>query len=161
MRKRGISPLIGTVLLIGFTIGLAMIIFVWGSSFTKDLTEQSTQTASKEISCLTGVDIDISRVCYEDNGFSRWIKFTVVNQVSSEVRGFLVSVEDGGVNSVLQSTVVSDLSGFQAKQVLTTSYQGGTSAKLSKVTIVPKIRIKENTVNCGDKNIVFTEVEGC
>jgi len=52
MQKRVISPLIGTVLLVGFTIGLAMIIFVWGSSFTKDLTEQSTQTASKEISFL-------------------------------------------------------------------------------------------------------------
>ncbi|MBU1246318.1 MAG: archaellin/type IV pilin N-terminal domain-containing protein [Nanoarchaeota archaeon] len=33
MGKRGISPLIATVLLIGFTIVLAALVFRWGDSF--------------------------------------------------------------------------------------------------------------------------------
>lgn len=39
MNKRGISPLIATVLLIGFTVSLAAIIINWGTSFTREIQE--------------------------------------------------------------------------------------------------------------------------
>lgn len=38
MTKRGISPLIATVLLIGFTVALAAVIMNWAIGFTKDTT---------------------------------------------------------------------------------------------------------------------------
>ena len=36
MKKKGVSPIIATVLLIGMVVALALIIFVWTKSFTKE-----------------------------------------------------------------------------------------------------------------------------
>ena len=41
MKKRGISPLIATVLIIGFTIVLAAAIFQWGGSLVNKLKQDS------------------------------------------------------------------------------------------------------------------------
>ena len=36
MRKRGVSPVIATVLLVGMVIALALIVFIWMRSFTRE-----------------------------------------------------------------------------------------------------------------------------
>ena len=36
MKKRGVSPIIATVLLIGMVVALALIVFVWFRSFTRE-----------------------------------------------------------------------------------------------------------------------------
>lgn len=58
-KKRGISPLIGTVLIIGFLIGLAILIFGWGTKFSSELTEETAIEAEKEITFSTEVATDI------------------------------------------------------------------------------------------------------
>ena len=47
--KRGISPLIATVLLIGFTVALAAMVMTWGSGFIKKTTEQTTVDDKTEV----------------------------------------------------------------------------------------------------------------
>ena len=41
--KRGISPLIATVLIIGFTIVLAAVVIRWGGDFLTGTTEESLE----------------------------------------------------------------------------------------------------------------------
>ena len=36
MKKKGVSPVIATVLLVGMVVALALIVFVWMSAFTKE-----------------------------------------------------------------------------------------------------------------------------
>jgi len=50
MKKKGISPLIATVLLIGFTVALVLVVTTWGTDYLKDIlsgTEKSTDIALK------------------------------------------------------------------------------------------------------------------
>ena len=64
LSKRGVSPLIATVLIIGFTVALAAIIFTWGSSFVKDTTEQTSQNARSSLSCtLINYDAEFNNDC--------------------------------------------------------------------------------------------------
>ncbi len=56
--KRGVSPLLASVLLIGIVVMVAAVIFLWGSKVTKDLTEKSGDTASLQLSC-NNVQIDV------------------------------------------------------------------------------------------------------
>ena len=58
MKKRGISPLIATVLLIGFTIVLAALVFRWGGQFFNSQTEQTGEEI-EEVMVLIGVDVKI------------------------------------------------------------------------------------------------------
>lgn len=49
--KRGISPIIATVLLLGFTIALATTVFLWMSGQTKTLSESTVEYAEGEMQC--------------------------------------------------------------------------------------------------------------
>lgn len=63
MEKRGISPLIATVLILGFTVALAAVIMTWGTAFTKKMQEQTEETSGIQVTCATDVIFDIKSVC--------------------------------------------------------------------------------------------------
>ena len=58
MNNKGISPLIATVLIIGFTVALAAIIITWGSSFVQRTQRQVGEQADFSIVC-SQLDFDI------------------------------------------------------------------------------------------------------
>lgn len=70
MKKRGISPLIATVLIIGFTVALAAIIITWSTGFTKRMQEQTEETANVQVICATDVIFDIKSVCKVDGALT-------------------------------------------------------------------------------------------
>ncbi len=55
MVKKGISPLIATVLIIGFTIVLAALVMQWGSQLFRTTTEQTGVTSDLNIKCSSGL----------------------------------------------------------------------------------------------------------
>jgi len=58
--KKGISPLIATVLIIGFTIVLAALVIQWGGDLFKGFQEETGKSAELSTKCsylLTGVDV--------------------------------------------------------------------------------------------------------
>ncbi len=52
MEKKGISPLIATVLLIGFTIVLAAVVMRWGGEFVRETTEETACETELSTSCI-------------------------------------------------------------------------------------------------------------
>ena len=73
--KRGISPLIATVLLIGFAVALAAVVMTWGLDFiqsTADTTEQQTEntlTCATELAfTITNVDLTSGEVTVDNRG---------------------------------------------------------------------------------------------
>src|SRR3989338_10875287 len=67
MRKQGISPLIATVLLIGFTIALAVIVTNWGLNYVKGTTDKTSQQTEHALGCINDLDFDIKDVLCEEN----------------------------------------------------------------------------------------------
>ena len=75
MNKKGISPLIATVLIIGFTIVLAVLVITWISGTVTDQTESTDCMVEVESACLNSVgDISLEGV---DAGA---VTFTVANE---------------------------------------------------------------------------------
>ncbi len=62
-QKKGISPLIATVLILGFTVALAAVIMVWGQRFTVGIQKQTEETATIQLNCATDVDLKLVSVC--------------------------------------------------------------------------------------------------
>ncbi|NOQ55371.1 MAG: hypothetical protein GQ477_01050 [Nanohaloarchaea archaeon] len=60
-KKKGLSPLIATVLLVVFTIGIATIIISWMNIYTKDATLDANQDTQTMLDC-TNTNIDIDKV---------------------------------------------------------------------------------------------------
>lgn len=57
--KRGISPLIATVLIIGFTIVLAALVITWGTRLFKTTVEETELASKFSFACSTGLKLDV------------------------------------------------------------------------------------------------------
>ncbi len=91
--KKGISPLIATVLIIGFTIVLAALVITWGTRLFQT-TVSSTETLSKfNVLCSTGVDFEATAKLTKDvNGnvqnSGKDITMTLTNKKDQKISGF-------------------------------------------------------------------------
>ena len=65
MKKRGISPIVATVLLIAFTVVLAALVMNWQGKFVQKVQDSVSSGVGKELDCLSDVDISAS---IDDNG---------------------------------------------------------------------------------------------
>ena len=73
--KKGISPLIATVLLIGFSVALAAVVMTWGLDYIKASTDQVGDKTQEALKCATQLDFEIvsadcdtSEVVIQNNG---------------------------------------------------------------------------------------------
>ena len=57
-QKKGISPLIATVLIIGFTIVLAALVITWGTKLFKTTVGETETTSKFSLACTTGLRLD-------------------------------------------------------------------------------------------------------
>ena len=64
--KKGISPLIATVLLLGFTVALAAVIMTWGLDYIKSTTEKTGETTDKALMCTNELGFEITFDCEHD-----------------------------------------------------------------------------------------------
>ncbi len=59
LNKKGISPLIATVLLIGLVIAIIATIMLWSRSIIKEEIEKRAQIATGKLACLTEIEIAV------------------------------------------------------------------------------------------------------
>ena len=82
MSKKAISPLIATVLIIGFTIVLAALVMQWGGGLFKSVQDQTSKTSDFKIICsskLTGMEVTVKD------------KFvTIDNKNNQDIKGFMI-----------------------------------------------------------------------
>ena len=60
--KKGISPLIATVLLIGFTIVLAALVMRWGGTLFRETTQTTGCESQGRIACISQVEISVGNI---------------------------------------------------------------------------------------------------
>jgi len=143
MNKRGISPLIATVLIIGLVIVIASVVLLWGTKFTKEVVEGTTAT-QKKLQVLSEAGIKI--VSYDLKSGSV-IEMVIENIGTVPISRFQVIFEGNGGDSVISRAYPANLEEFA-----TTSYDfsygdptTGESAvgTLVKVKVVPLIDVNE------------------
>jgi flagellin-like protein len=60
--KRGISPLIATVLLIGFTVALLVVVMLWGRGYIEEVKQKEGTISEQKLNCATDIGIDITSI---------------------------------------------------------------------------------------------------
>lgn len=143
--KKGISPLIATVLVIGFTVALAAVILTWGQTFSKDI-QQSTETTTKiQLICAQDVNFAINSVCIEDDAGEKSAKITIDNKGNIRIEKFMVRLYKDA-NTVTTGKVDSvEAFGLNQKDVHLEDLDS-----VSKVELVPVIIVDEKEVTCSN-----------
>lgn len=95
--KKGISPLIATVLLIGFTIVLAALVMRWGTELFEGTAETQECLSLARIDC-TELDFSLSAT-YENETFYN-VSLIVRNNGAKDVDNFIfVGVDENGATT--------------------------------------------------------------
>ncbi|MDP1695121.1 MAG: hypothetical protein Q8L34_06290 [Candidatus Woesearchaeota archaeon] len=134
--KKGISPLIASVLVIGMVVVTASIVFFWGKGFTEEIIEKEGAVSTQRLNCATDVKIN---VLSENSGL-----LTIENAGSGRVDAFSLVVD-----GVAEEQVVSIEPGNT--QQIASSVQPG-----QKVDIIPKIRIGAGVFQpCSSQKVTY------
>ena len=146
--KKGISPLIATILLIGFTVVLALLVWFWFSGFITERTQKQGEIVEAQISCVTGIDLRIQKACF-DQGNNK-VQLTIENSANNAVDGFIVRLAsefDPNVD-VFDVPVRIEALNVDTLVVSTSTVSNPTSA-----VIIPRLNIEGGTTSCSEQAI--------
>jgi len=154
--KKGVSPLIATVLLVGFTIALAALVMTWGQSLFQKTVEQTSELASSQMKCVQEVGIDITKATIT-NGI---IEATVDNTNTETVTSFISRIfySDDTIDVLTQ-----DKFDMLNKDFSLQPY-GRSKAKINytetknptKIELLPVVPIDKGTAVCADRSDTAT-----
>lgn len=153
--KKGVSPLIATVLIIGFTIALASSIIIWGTGFTKLMQKSAEELSLRSITCTTDVMITIKHACTEGE---LGVKVLVENYGVKDIESFNIRILGSEGASAGQIPYKLEANGIK---LLTTSYNHEEVGTVEKVELIPVISYNGENVVCGNVNEQTTDFSGC
>lgn len=164
-RKKGISPLIATVLIIGFTVALAAVIMTWGQGFSKSMQQSTEATTNVQLTCAQDVLFEVKSVCYVDEAVDTKVKITVANNGNKGLKSITARLKE--TESLIQVITLDDgtpltgknLDAFGLKVFEVTTLAPITGAdKVTEVELIPVIDVSGKEVTCASSIAKFGDV---
>lgn len=125
-KKRGLSPIVATILLIALAVILAMIIFLWARGWISEQIEKKGE--SIDLVCES-VSMDLSSNTPSDNT----IHFDVVNKGSVQIYSLEIREEKAGSSKT--NSIEINLGPGQGRGNIAYAFESGTT----KLTVYPQI----------------------
>jgi flagellin-like protein len=143
--KRGISPLIATVLLVGFVIALVLLIMLWGKNYIEELAAKRGALALKQQECEM-VEINIKSAI---EGAGQKVTLVIENAKDKPIDMFVFrGLTEGDNSDVIEN--FNRLGGLEVKQYDVQFNIAG----IKKVDIIPELKAGKNKyVPCSDKHV--------
>ena len=163
LSKKGVSPLISTVLLIAFAVALGAIVMNWGSVYVKGQTTNTETSSDRDITCSMDVALEIIqidnvyKICY--NNASDQVEFIIQNKGRKKIESILVNLV--GNISVPNSQMINQTLevGYVAK--MNVSYDDAVHGVLKKAMYIPKVSVGGVTVTCSKNAYTKEEIDNC
>ena len=137
--KKAVSPLIATVLLIGFTVALAGVVITWGGGFVERITAGTEERTDITTTCIGDLNFEIDSVKCPD-------KITIENKGRVKIESFKLRFfkADG---SILGTDAVGGLDKYNINEyTLKKDMPDGTS----KVEAIAAVIVEGIEATCAD-----------
>ena len=135
MEKRGITPLIATVLLLLFVLIVITVVFLWTKSVQKQVVEKNAELSKKQLEC-DAVQIDVTSGSV----------INIVNKGNVKINLILREIFDGGVRKseiydiIEPSGSYSLVKSSEECNENTRSVGGNLCKQATEVEIIPAVR---------------------
>lgn len=141
--KKGVSPLIATVLLIGFTVAIVSLVVMWGKGYTEEKAEKQGALSEAQLSC-ENIDFTVTAASWNGGRLILQIK----NRAATSIDAFVFRINQGAVvietADVVRGMSTEELEIYDATM---------TMDEISSVEVIPKKKVVEGTyVPCSSKS---------
>jgi len=147
--KKGISPLIATVLLILFVVMLGATVYYWASTSLEKAKGQAEEEMNvMEASSKIDYTVDDATYVYSGNvlkliqglviGDVKKIRISLTNNGDFEIEAFIVRVYDTNGEVYVDNNFVVNLESFQHKEV-EFKYDASKLSEVDYIEIIPKV----------------------
>jgi len=152
--KKGVSPLIATVLLIAFAVALGAVVMNWGRTYVEDTAKFAREKSDTEIMCSSDVKLswleikNVKRLCYEYTTTTK-LNFTIENTGKLDIVGLAVTVVGSkDINTTSIDLKSENMTLKRARFYRNESIEFGNLGIPSQIRIVPEIEVEGNRVSC-------------
>jgi len=156
MNKRGISPLVSTIVLIMISIGIGFVVMNWGRTQLGEGARCAVDAEMKVVK-LNGVP----QVCYSGSGESGFIKILIENGANVDVGSLLVTIigSKQPYNIELKDSAIEK--GYTLQKEV--PYNFDLFGKVKQVKIAPKIITYpgEPSLLCPEQSLIIAGVRPC
>lgn len=153
--KKGVSPLIATVLLIAFAVALGSVLLNWGLNL--DLGGAADKCKNVEIKIR---DIGATEACFGGFGTNGYINFIVDNTGASDVNGLAIwIIGNKGTRLFDLDNILIKKNSLYEKKDKEVTYDFAIFGNIKQIQFIPKIRVQE-TIEICPKNAVKIEKIG-
>lgn len=145
--KKGVSPLIATILLIAFAVALGSVVMNWGLNLNLGKPDDKCGNVAVKIRESGNFE-----ACYGDFGQNAYINFILDNVGAADISGLTILIvgEKGTKLSELQKAIKKEsLLDEKSKEV---SYNFDVYGSIKQVQFIPKVVVNQETVVCA-KNL--------
>ena len=153
--KKGVSPLIATVLLIAFAVALGSVVMNWGLNL--NLGKSTDKCNSVEIKIRS---FENAEVCLGGFGKNSYINFIIDNTGGGDISGLAVwIIGDKGTRLFDLDNIIIKKGALFDKRDKEVSYDFSTYGTIKQAQFIPKI-ISDKTTDICPKNAVKAEKIG-
>ena len=150
INKKGITPLIATVLLIGFTVALAGIVITWGGGFVERIQSGTDERTAQTLASISDLRLEIEKVTCPDT-------ISIENKGNLRIERSLLRFfnSDG---EFIGDNSVDGIDKYELRTfVLNPAIPSGTT----KVQIIATLIVEGQEVTCGDSSKEKTFSPAC
>ena len=152
--KKGVSPLIATILLIAFAVALGSVVMNWGLSLNLGKSEDACRNVEIKIR-----NIDSVEACFGGFGQNGYINF-IIDNIGSDISGLAVwIVGDKGTSLFDLDSLMIGKGSLYGKKDKEVSYDFTQFGNIKQVQFIPKIKSAQSTEIC-PKNAIKVEKIG-
>ncbi len=155
--KRGVSPLIATVLLISFAVALGAVVMNWGRNL--DISKPGDKCAGINIKIRTVNDV---QVCYSVEENKGYINFVLDNIGNVDIDGLGIWITGKKGTKLLDFNDLSikkgELLDVKDKSV---TYNFNTYGAIKNIQFFPKVKINDDLEICARSSVKADKIGVC
>ena len=156
--KKGVSPLIATILLIAFAVALGSVVMNWGLNLSLGKSGDKCVNVAIKIREISSAD-----VCYGGIGQNGYINFIIDNTGSTDINGLtILMVGNKGKTRLfdLDNILIKKGSLFDKKDK-EVNYDFSEFGEINEVQFIPKIKTDQSTEICSRNSITAEKIGIC
>ncbi|MFH1053298.1 MAG: archaellin/type IV pilin N-terminal domain-containing protein [Candidatus Woesearchaeota archaeon] len=167
--KRGVSPLIATVLLIAFAVALGAVVMNWGREYIEDTQKDVEIRSAQTSACIIDVSLSLVKIsdkpCYERtaDGSDNIFHAIIENGDSAELSGYkLTFIGDDATTPILTHEINDSI---KQAEIISVDVEYGNllATTIDIVKIVPKLQISGagGETFCTQSAIEIEDIRDC